>query len=667
MDACTALARVNLTKGNLEAAQEYTTQALRTAKRLESQEYLITVYQLLYKYYERTGDKALALSYYKQADELEDILINTKELNEIENMRINLLQQHSRAALETERQRTETAQEAKNTAYVSLAVFLFLSAVSIALLYLLLRARTKTSRLQREMLRVRETFFANITHEFRTPIMVINGLSKKLAEGALKSNTEIKSYGETIHRQGNNLLELVNQLLDITRVKSAIGGEEWRQANIVDFLRMLTDNYRQYARERGVQLNFRSHETELNVNIVPDYLKKIVRNLISNALKNTPEGGHITLTLKQQGEHFVITVSDDGRGISAEALPHIFEPFYQGSKESRNISSGIGLVLVHQIVENLHGSIKAESNEGEGATFTVLLPVSSGRKLPRLEIEKSNEGNTFLPNVTENGAAPTDDEETAEKDTVLLVEDNHDSATYIASLLSKNYRVVHASDGEEALEKLNSILPNLIITDLMMPHMDGYDFCRAVRSSEVLCHIPIIILTARVTDKDRLEGLDAGADAYIIKPFDSEELLLQTHKLLETRKLLRLKFSNTDIQQATDSITPDADGRAFIGKVNDNIYAMMAQKQVDSETLAKRMRISRSHLNRRLLALTGLNTSSYITEVRISYAKRLFDSDLEISVSNVAARCGYDELSYFSRVFKQITGIPPTQYRRQIK
>ncbi len=500
MDACTALSRVYYNKGDYAQFRHYIAEANATALRLQSQEYLIIVYNMLYAYNDRIGNKAQALHYYTQADILEDSLFNTKELNEIENMRISLLQRNSEAEISLAQKIANEERGKKIWAYVLFGVFFVLAVLVITLLYMLLRARIKTQDIQREMLNVRENFFANITHEFRTPIMVINGLSEKIASDEKFPIEEIKAFGETINRAGNNLLELVSQLLDITKVKSAIGGQEWRHGNIVPFMRMLTDNYRQYARERGVQIDFKTHETELYVDMVPDYIKKIVRNLISNALKNTPAGGHISILVYQHAPNLVITISDDGNGIAPDALGRIFEPFYQSGKDSGNIGTGIGLVLVKQIVECLKGQITVESNLGEGSVFTIMLPMSCGRKLPALE--DTADMKVAMPYVTKQGDVPDDDSVNMTKDTVLIVEDNNDSATYIAGYLRDKYNIVFASNGEEALEKMASLIPDIIITDLMMPYMSGHELCSAVRESETLCHVPIVILTARAGEEN---------------------------------------------------------------------------------------------------------------------------------------------------------------------
>ncbi len=661
LDACIALSNVNLKKGDMVEFRRYIDKSHEIAQRIKSPDYIVSVYQLQYEYYNRLGDTRQALHYYTRADMMQDSLFNAKKLNDIENKRVNLIHTSSKAEIASAHKDTEIERQAKQAAYIAMALVALLLLTVIVLLVQLLRTRTKTQRMQKEMLDVRETFFANVTHEFRTPLMVINGLSKELTSGKTTDNKQTE-YAESINRQGNNLLELVNQLLEITRVKSAIGNHDWRQGNVVPYIQMLTESYRLYANERGVLLNFLSSETDICMDVVPEYLDKIVRNLLSNALKFTPDGGHVTVALARQEQKMTITVKDSGEGISKETLPHIFEPFYRSMKESQNISTGIGLVLVKQIVDYLKGSVKVESEEGKGSTFIVTLPIKASDKLPKLEMTAIKEQKEML----REGQIPTDDKDGKMlKETVMIVEDNADSALYIGSQLSDNYNIIYASDGEAAMKKLKTVVPDLIISDVMMPNMDGFEFCAKVKSIDELSHIPVILLTARVTAHDKLAGLENGADAYIVKPFDGNELQVRVARLIEQRQLLRKKFSKSgeaDKQDDYQDIEPQ--NRQFIAKVNDQIYLMMRNKQVNAEQLASVMCLSVSQLNRRLMTITGKNTSAYITDVRMSYAQRLLRSDLSLSITDIASKCGYEDIAYFSRMFKQNVGVTPSQYRK---
>jgi len=252
---------------------------------------------------------------------------------------------------------------------------------------------------------------------------------------------------------------------------------------------------------------------------------------------------------------------------------------------------------------------------------------------------------------------------------VLVIEDNSDVAYYIGQLLEAEHcKIYYAKDGEEGLAKANSIIPDIILTDLMMPVTDGMELCRQVRASELLNHIPIIVITAKAEEKDRLQSLEAGADAYLVKPFSAAELQLRIRKLMEQRQLLREKFSQNISEgkgpESVEHLSPN--DRDFILRVRENIHNLMLKGQVDAETLASHMFVSRTQLNRKIQAISGQTTSAIILQVRISHAKRLLQTNLNMPVGEVAQKCGYDDIGHFSRVFKQVTGLSPTQFRKTL-
>ena len=278
------------------------------------------------------------------------------------------------------------------------------------------------------------------------------------------------------------------------------------------------------------------------MDFVPDYIQKIMSNLISNALKFTPEYGNIYITSELIGEQVIIRVADTGAGIAPEDIAHIFDAFYQGSNSKMQIGTGVGLSLVRQIVEVMNGSIKVNSGEGKGSIFTVTLPLHHGsQKWERFDSEVMKPVKMSPPEALPSST--TVDENDNSKPIVLIVEDNSDVAYYIGSQLKSRYNLFYARNGEEGLEKANELMPDLIISDLMMPGIDGYELSRAVRSSELLNHIPIVIITARSTEEDRIKGIEAGADAFLFKPFNSDELNVRVEKLLESRNALRNKYS----------------------------------------------------------------------------------------------------------------------------
>ena len=326
---------------------------------------------------------------------------------------------------------------------------------------------------------------------------------------------EIIDKAKTIERQGRGLLTLINQLLDISKIKSAVGNPDWKNGDITAHLTMIIESYRDYARSRNIDLHFLAREA-VKMDFVPDYVNKVMNNLLSNAFKFTPEYGKVSVSVWREGNRLFLDVSDTGQGMDKETLTHVFEPFYQAETEARNIGTGVGLALVKQIVDTVRGTITVESETGKGTIFHISVPIHNDNKRRIIETPENN-----TPLLPENETMLSDSESGDNQCRLLVIEDNQDVAAYIGSLFSDRYAVAYSGNGKEGLEKALELVPDLIITDLMMPGMDGLEMCRQVRANEIINHIPIIVVTAKITEEERIKGLEVGADAYLVKPFNS--------------------------------------------------------------------------------------------------------------------------------------------------
>ncbi len=668
LEACLALARVNLSKKNLPDARSYLERAEKAAKGMNSWEHLSEVYLLNYLYHEETGDCRRALDSYILNRTYADSIKNAKNQNHIQNLRIDYEREKNNRELLSVRENYRMEQRTKNIILNSTFFILFIMLVALGFLWYAFRMKSRSQRVMRHMENVRNSFFTNITHEFRTPLTVILGLSEQLQKGKL-TQEEQKQGLATIVRQGKSLLELVNQLLDISKIKSELGPPEWRNGDSVAYMRMVMENYRAYSRQKQIELRFIPAETVIMMDFVPEYFCKITRNLLSNAFKYTPKGGSILVTMKQKEERLMLCVTDSGMGISKEDIPNIFNPFYQGVNSKEGLSTGIGLPLVRQIVESMGGDINVESMPGKGTTFTVSLPLKHGSTAwkawttEELSEEKGCMAECFDTNNFSDIQATS---ETSESPLVLIVEDNEDISYYIGRLLKEKYRLLYARDGEEGLEKANEFIPDLIITDLMMPQKDGYELCREVRKSEQLNHIPIIIVTAKNNDSDRIEGLDAGADAYLLKPFNPDELHIHVQHLLKQRRMLREKYSRATNECEKQAVELSLNDKNFLMRLNDVIYSMLSNHDLSSDIVADRMCMSLSQLNRKVKIITGFSTSGYVLQMRLDKSKRLLAST-ETPIGDIALKCGFPEISYFSRIFKQTFQMTPSQYRKSNK
>lgn len=612
-----------------------------TARQINSWEHIVEVHRLYFQLMQRQGRYREALDHHLIATAYQDSILDNEKLDRIHNIGINIERTRQQEMVDMAQNELQTEKRIRQQSawLFGLTVILLLAVIS-ALLYVQ-RMRHRSMEMMREASRLREDFFTNITHEFRTPLTVILGLSRKIRE-----NTEVpqsvSDKASTIERQGNRLLTLVTQLLDISKVKSVIGEPNWQHGNICAQVAMLLETYIDYAANRGVTLKYH-YDKAIEMDFVPDYVNKVMSNLVSNALKFTPNGGTISVNLYQRGDRLHIDVSDTGHGISSDKLAHIFEPFYTTGDTGEAKGTGIGLALTQEIIAHLDGTITAESQVGKGTTFHIVMPIQNRSADPVTETEIGNSG----------------------KPIIVVAEDNADVADLLCTQLEPFYEVVAARDGVEALKRAGEIIPDLVITDVMMPNMDGMALARAIRANDLTAHIPIIMVTARVTEQDRIEGLKAGADAYLVKPFNTEELLTRVAKLLEQRIMLRDKYAQT-ITQAP--VTDDTIEDHFLARVEQVIVAHINKGEDITVTMvADDLNITARQLHRKVTGLINQSPAALIRITRINCAKTIMAAKPEMPLKSVALACGFTDYSHFAKVFRTVTGVSPTAWTAEPK
>ena len=548
-------------------------------------------------------------------------------------------------------------------------VVLLLLVISLLVLLYTLRDRTKKNRILQNGEQIRSDIFAKITHEFRTPLTIILGLSKQLREQKDLSGNNTLTYINAIERQGRNLSELVNQLLDITKLQMTDDPVEWKTGNLVSFVEMIYESHSIYAREQGMELQFFCDQTEIETDFAPNHLKKILQNLLSNAIKYSEPGSKINLVLalhEKDPKKFLLKVIDQGRGIKKEDIPHIFNLFYKCSDSDTQVSSGIGLALTRQLVDILNGTIEVKSEMSKGSEFTVTLPIhrNETKLYPYWTSGKNSQTQATkqqLPDTEELFSYKPHDNDP--RSTILLAEDNKDVAIFTRSIFTtEGYHLIYCHNGEEALKMANERLPDIVITDVIMPRMNGLELCKAIKQSPLLSHIPVVIISAKSEMKDYIEGLRCGADAYIRKPFQAEELQVRVENLLKQRHLLKEKYHRAVVKEEKSEHNDSLDV-GFLRHVTDIIYREMKNPDFSSTLLAQELAISVSQLNKKLNAATGYPASTYILQVKLAYAKKILSSQNK-TIGEVAADCGIYDVNYFSRVFKKQTGVTPTQYKR---
>lgn len=607
-----------------------------------------------------------AVEYLKLSTALKDSIYNdaTSDLASHYNMKIEA--QHKQITIE-EQQHALTKQR---LIIIAILIALLLLLLGFAALFVINLLRSRAQRAEKNAEQMKEMFFTNITHEFRTPLTVILGETQTLLSSDT-SGLHSQQY-KAIVNQGNHMLDLVNQLLSISKVKSGIGDLEWQHGDISMMAKMIVENMRLNAENKGIELDVECDEANYEIDFVPEYCHSIITNLIANSLKFTSHGGKVRVIMERTSSKVIIKVSDTGEGIKAKDLPHIFDLFYQGDNENASLGTGIGLALVKQMTEAMNGKISLESKENEGTTFTISLPVKYDKGgfrqwVPKL-LSMPMGHDDIVKQAAASDSAPSED--TEDKPIVLVVEDNHDVAMFIEHMLEEEYNVIKAQDGEQGLLKARETVPDIIITDVIMPNIDGFEMCRRIRADELINHIPIVVVTARSDSKDRLEAISAGADAMLVKPFNNQEFKALAQALLTSRQMLRQKFQlemrlNDDSRMPSQPITSPllSKDNAFMDKVKKIITKNIDQSEMNSTFIADKMNLSQRQLNRKVKSMLGVDTASYIREVRISIAKQLL-STTEDPVTEIAEKCGFDSGSYFSKTFKQLTGLTPSDYRK---
>ena len=655
-----ALAGVYTTKGNDAKALEYLAKALHTARAIKSNEHLAEVYTLYYKLYKRMGNYNAALTAHENAAAMRDSVIDMEKLNRIQNAGLLIERNHQARVMHEANMNLKSERTAR---YINSVVFTVVVVILIGALVVFVfvqRIQRRNHLALKRFTEMRENFFTNITHEFRTPLTVILGMSRDLPG---KSPDELKQSVQSIERQGYGLLQLINQLLDISKIESQMGNFDWRNGYITTYISMLVDTYRDYARCKNIDLQLYFKEP-VTMDFVPDYVNKVFNNLISNALKFTPDYGKINIALWREGDSFFVDVTDTGEGMDQETAENAFKPFYQGETDSKNLGTGVGLALVKQIIDAVHGEISVKSEVGKGTTFHIQIPITN-----KSDIKLNEQTVDNAPELPTEEKKLVDTEADDNQCTVLVIEDNRDIAAYIGDVLSDRYAVAYATNGEDGMKKAIDIVPDLVVTDLMMPGMDGLELCRRIRSNDVVNHIPIVIVTAKISDQERIEGIEAGADAYLAKPFNVDELRSIVERLLDRQRSLRSKFgdnaTNTKEPQQQEPQLTDAE-RRFLAKTVDHIYLLMDKQQLDVNTLAEKLCMSSRQFHRKIVTLTGSSPASFILKIKMKRARHLLETDPKLSVDEIAFRCGFEHTSSFYHAFRKTYGVTPKEMQRGV-
>jgi len=569
------------------------------------------------------------------------------------------------------------------------ALFLYIAALLGALLLArritLARARMNF-RLEQERQEARRMheldlfkikFFTNVSHEFRTPLTLIITPLEKLTRTV--KDPDLQGQLLLIHRNARRLLNLVNQLLDFRKMEEQDIRLQPVEGDIVQFVKDLTGSFSDISEKKRVQLTFEAATAGLHAFFDPDKLEKILFNLLSNAFKFTPEGGTVSVQVDVTGPQAAggpdtgwvwIRVRDTGIGIPADKHEKVFERFFQHEVPGHlvNQGSGIGLSITREFVKLHGGTITVESTPGAGSVFTVglpirtlegFLPVPASGPEPALTLAEATADDERSAASTEPAAV----DGRGRKPSLLLVEDNEDFRFYLKDNLKAHYRIVEAANGKEGWQQATALVPDLIVSDIMMPEMDGLELCRRVRKDKRTSHIPVILLTARAADEQKREGFGIGANDYVTKPFDFEILQARIRNLIAQQEAFRKAF-NKGLPVAPGDIQITSLDEKLIAKAIAEVEKNMGNADFSVEDMSHELGMSRVHLYKKLLSLTGKSPLEFIRTVRLKRAAQLLEKS-QLTVSEVAYQVGFNNPKYFTKYFKEEFKVLPSQYAAQ--
>ena len=639
--------------------------------------------------YPTGGEKVIELAMkilHKQPFQRENIL-NTTVVDK-SNVRILQLQTEQIAQKQAKIENINNQLSESLIQHTNQRMLLYLSITAIVLITVFLlmairayRAKSKTNselKRQKEQLEIvskqleeatqaKLLFFTNISHEFKTPLSLILGpVQTLLAHNSLPKEEQDLLF--LIKKNSNRLLHLISEVIEFRSYENNKMQMYFTKGNLKSFLTELNSFFTDRIKQKKLNFQFVAEDTSFEMAFDKEKVEKIYFNLLSNALKFTPQEGRISVSLEKQGEYASLRVFNSGSYIPKDKQNEVFEHFYKINPDSEG--SGIGLALVQALVASHNGTISVESTEGEGTTFLIRLPFSQ-EQVSAKAVYDSNYIETHLdllpslPASYEKLKLPTVVPSAPEKPTVLIVEDNEDMRQFIRYILSDSYNLIEAENGEEGFEVAKKHLPDVVISDVMMPKTDGFDLCQLLKTNVATNHIPVILLTAYALDEQKQVGFESGADAYISKPFNVKLLKTRVRKLIENRKKIRESFSNFLLNETKQETLGKVE-QQFITDFTQYVENSIANPELNIDEIADALGLSRSNLYRKIKSLTDYSPNELIRTIRVKYAKQLLNSKAK-SISEVAYEVGFSSPSYFAKCFKDFYNESPTEYLERIR
>lgn len=652
--------------GKYKEGEAYLKVSLRIANEIKNKKREEQTYDALTGLEVSRKNYQAAFQYLKNADRIRDTLYTQERIRQISDLETQYKTEKKEKEIQLLEQKTKIQTLWRN----SLAAGLILIIIAASIIYLLQRSRTRNAKKlldiqqllnkkMQEMDKVKSRFFANISHEFRTPLtLIITPVEEKLQAEELSEKDKISF--QIIRRNASRLLELINQLLELSKIETGHLKLQMQAGDLSNFMMPVLSSFDSLADVSFIKYTKDIRIPALTVLFDSDKLEKIINNLLSNAFKFSPKSGSVEIkavsTETEKSVELTIEIKNYGSVIPIDIIDEIFVPFYQGSTSSWNgiPGTGLGLSLTKELVKLHHGDIRVTSDAVEGTVFTVMIMLEKST-IPQVNTAVEKAAISYYPL---SGNVPV--EMDSDKETVLIVEDNDDVRALIRKSLEIQYNIHEASTGHEGLKLSLDQTIDLVISDLMMPGMDGIELCNRLKNDERTSHIPVILLTARADLESKLEGLQTGADDYVVKPFNMKELLVRIFNLIEQRKKLKEKYHQRIVVQPHEITVTSLDER-FIQKVIQLIENNLEDVNLSVEKMATDLGMSRNNILRKLKAITGLSTSEFIQDYRLRRAAQLIEKRAD-TISQIAYRVGFNDQSYFTKCFKKKFGKTPSEF-----
>ena len=540
--------------------------------------------------------------------------------------------------------------------------------------YLRFRRRKEQDRLRlqehihaEEMADAKLKFFMNISHEIRTPMTLI--VAPLLSLIKQDDDPHRRSIYETIRRNAERILGLINQMMDLRKIDKGQMQMHMCETELISFIGDIHMLFDQQAKAKNIRFTY-EHDTQmLPVWIDRQNFDKVIVNLLSNAFKFTPTGGQIAMSVTHDDRQVHIAIKDTGEGIPEDKLDRIFDRFYQtpSMANDRKTGTGIGLDLTRSLVELHHGTIVAHNNkDGAGCEFVVTIPLGNQHLKPEEIITEKQDVSHAVSLIDEEVVSHPDVvgelPKVGRRQRIVIVEDDTEIRDYLAAELSSDYDVSMADNGRAGLSEVLKLMPDLVISDIMMPEMDGNELCSKIKGNPATNHIPVILLTAKSRDEDQLEGLEMGADAYVMKPFNLDILRRTIVNLIHTHQMLRLKYGRNDqLEEQVDQVKMKSPDDQLLDRVMKVINKNISNSDLSVDGIAEEVGISRVHLHRKMKELTGQTPHDFIRNIRLKQAAKLLSSQ-NMNITEVMYACGFNNAASFSTIFKKFYGMSPREY-----